>query len=640
MILSDNMGDILKEILNQLPANKISNAIFEGANIVLYTNDKDFFLNNNGAIKRVVDDIKKRVELRPDPSLCMDQEKAEEIIKKVIPKDSDVGNIIFDPQRSSVIIEAEKPGLVIGKQGGFLQEIKEKTLWVPVIQRKPVIRSQLIDNIRSVLYLNNDYRKKFLDKTGHRIYDGWLRGKKDEWIRVTYLGGGRQVGRSCILLQTPESRILLDCGLDPSIDIDSSEAYPFLEAPEFNIEELDAVVISHAHIDHVGFLPYLFKYGYKGPVYCTSPTRDIMALSQLDTVKISRNDGKEPLYTAEEVKEMVKHTITLDYEEVTDITPDIRITMYNAGHILGSAMVHIHVGNGLHNILYTGDIKYGHTKLLNPADCKFPRLETMMIESTYGGRDCIPKSRDESEDAAAEIITKTIERGGKVLIPTLGVGRSQEIMLIVENLVRTGKLKNIPMFIDGMVWDITAIHTAYPEYLNNAVRKHIFHKDENPFLNPIFKRVGSQKERKQIIEEGGPCIVLATSGMLTGGPSVEYLKAFCDDKKNTLMFVSYQGQGSLGKRIQRGEKEFMQMGPGGKNQVYTINLEITTVEGFSGHSDRLELEKFIKNCSPRPRKIIINHGESSRCLDLASGLHKQFRVETVCPRNLDAVRIK
>jgi uncharacterized protein len=633
------MGDILKEILSQLPGDIISSAIFEGANIVLYPKDKKFFLDNSGAIKKVVDNIKKRVELRPDPSLCMDSEKAEKEIKKIIPKEGELGNIIFDPQRSIVIIEAEKPGIVIGKQGNFLQTIKEKTFWVPVIKRTPVIRSQLIENIRSVLYANNDYRKKFLDKIGHRIYDGWLRGKKEEWIRLTYLGGGRQVGRSALLLQTPESRILIDCGMDPATNIGSSEAYPYLESPDFNINELDAVIISHAHLDHCGFLPYLFKYGYKGPVYCTTPTRDVMALLQLDSVKISRNEGKEPIYTSEEVKETVKHTITLEYGEVTDITPDVRITLYNAGHILGSSMVHLHVGNGLHNLLYTGDVKYGKTLLLNPADTKFPRLETLMLESTYGGKECVPQTRDESEDLTVEAITNTINNGGKVLIPTLGIGRSQEIMLIVEKLVKQGRLKEIPVYIDGMVWDVTAIHTAYPEFLNNNIRKLVFHKDDNPFLNPIFKRVGSPKERQQIMEEEGPCVILATSGMLMGGPSVEYLKGLCDNKKNTLMFVSYQGQGSLGRRIQRGEKEFM-MNKGGKNEVYEIKLNIITVEGFSGHSDRNELMRFVQNSQPRPRKVILNHGESSRCLDLASSIHKSFRIETVCPRNLESIRIK
>ncbi|MCH8329289.1 MAG: beta-CASP ribonuclease aCPSF1 [Nanoarchaeota archaeon] len=632
------MAEIIKEILKDLPGDKISDASFEAANIVLYTKDKDFFLNNNGLIKKIVDSIKKRVELRPDPSITMDMEDAEKAIKKIIPEEAGVDQIIFDPQRSRVVIEAEKPGLAIGKQGSILRDIRSKTLWVPLINRKPAIRSKLIETIRAVLYQNSDYRRKFLDKVGHRIYDGWIREKKEEWIRISYLGGARQVGRSCLFLQTPESRILLDCGVDVASE---QQPYPYLEAPEFNINDLDAVIITHAHIDHSGFVPYLFKYGYRGPVYCTEPTRDIMALMLLDYVKIQRSEGKDQIFTTEDIKEMVKHTITLEYDEVTDVTPDMRITLYNAGHILGSAMIHLHVGNGLHNILYTGDQKYGKTMLLDPAVTLFPRLETLLLESTYGGRENNAPERQESDIELKKIIQETIKRGGKVLIPTLGVGRSQEIMVVIENMVRMGVLDKISVYIDGLVWDVTAIHTAYPEYLNNSIRKLIFHRDQNPFLSEIFKRVGSQEERMQIIEETGPCVILATSGMLQGGPSVEYLRHLADNKKNSMIFVNYQGEGSLGRRIQRGEKEYAVKGSNGnKNEVVQIKLEVHTVEGFSGHSNRTQLMNFVGKCEPRPKKIIINHGESSKCLDLASSLHKNFRVETCAPRNLESVRIR
>ena len=421
-------NEIIKEILKNLPSDKISEANFEGANIVLYTKDEDFFMNNSGLIKKVVDSIKKRVELRPDPSITMDMEDAEKEIKKIIPEEAGVDQVFFDPQRSRVIIEAEKPGLAIGKQGAILREIRSKTLWVPLINRKPAIRSKLIETIRAVLYKNSDYRRKFLDKIGHRIYDGWIREKKEEWIRISYLGSGRQVGRSCLLLQTPESRVLLDCGVDVASE---DHPYPFLEAPEFNINDLDAVIVSHAHVDHSGFVPYLFKYGYRGPVYCTEPTRDVMSLMLLDFVKIQRSESsKDPVFTTDDIKEMVKHTVTLEYNEVTDVTPDIRITMYNAGHIIGSAMVHLHVGNGLHNILYSGDLKYGTTMLLDPAVTIFPRLETLLLESTYGGKEVSQTDRQKSDEDLKRIVKETIKRGGKVLIPTLGVGRSQELSLI------------------------------------------------------------------------------------------------------------------------------------------------------------------------------------------------------------------
>lgn len=631
------MSKILKEIMSHLDEDKISDAAFEGANIVLYTKDKDFFLDNKGIIKKIVDDIKKRVELRPDPSITMDLEKAEAEIRKLIPEEAGVDQINFDAQRSIVIIEAEKPGLAIGKQGAILREIRSKTLWVPLIRRKPAIRCKLIENIRGVLYQESDYRRKFLHKTGQRIYDGWIRAKKSEWIRLTFLGSGRQVGRSSLFLQTPESRVLIDCGVDVA---NTKESYPYLEAPEFKIEELDAVIISHAHLDHCGFLPYIFKYGYRGPVYCTAPTRDVMALLLLDYVKIMRSEEGDPIFTQDDIKELVKHTITLDYEEVTDITPDVRITLYNSGHVLGAAMVHMHIGNGLHNILYTADMKYARTELLEPAATVFPRLETMILEATYGGKDNVLPPKAFSDNQLRDVITNTVARGGKVLIPVLGSGRAQEVMLIIEHLVKKGAIKPISVFIDGMVWDITAIHTAYPEYLNTRVRKLIFHKDQNPFLADIFKQVGSQKERMQVVEDVGSCVILATSGMLVGGPSVEYLKHLADNPKNSLVFVSYQGVGSLGRRIQRGEREFGFLVGTNKQEMVQMKMEVTTIEGFTGHSGRKQLMDFVNHVQPKPKKIIINHGENSRCLDLASSLHKAFRVETVAPRNLDTLRIR
>jgi predicted metal-dependent RNase len=308
--------------------------------------------------------------------------------------------------------------------------------------------------------------------------------------------------------------------------------------------------------------------------------------------------------------------------------------------MLGSAMVHMHIGNGLHNLLYSADMKFARTRLLEPAECKFPRLETLMIESTYGGKDNVLPFVKDQDEMLKQTVKDTVARKGKILIPTLGSGRAQEIMMLIEEMVRTNEIEPISVYIDGMVWDITAIHTAYPEFLSHLVRKQIFHKDNNPFLSPIFKRVGSNKERQQVIEETGSCIVIATSGMLVGGPSVEYLKAFCDNPHNTLIFSCYQQEGSIGKRIREGEKEIvMSVDKTGKPEVLNIKMEVTKIE-ITGHSDRRELMNFLQHCMPKPRKVIINHGENSRCLDLASSIHKMYRVETVAPRNLEAVRIR
>jgi hypothetical protein len=629
------MTDILKDILASIPKGSISDANFEGANIVLYTENEKFFQEGEGKIKEIVDRIKKRVELRVDNKILTKEEDVEKSIKEIVPAEAEITNIIFDKHRSVVVIEAKKPGLVIGKQGSILQEIKRKTLWSPQVQRSATIPSKITENIRGVLYENNNYRRKFLNDTGKKIYQDWNSEKIDEWVRITVLGSGRQVGRSCFLLQTPISRILLDCGID--VASNGNDKFPNFNVPEFKIEELDAVILSHAHLDHSGLLPYLYKMGYKGPCYMTLPTRDISALLALDFIGVAYKKATSPLFSSTDIKEMVKHSICLDFNEVTDITPDVRLTFYNSGHTLGSAMAHLNIGNGLHNFLYSGDMKYGKTRLLDPAITTFPRLESMIIESTYGGKENVLPPRQDAENELIGMIKKAVERGGKVLIPELGLGRAQETMLIVEDAVRNGQLPNVPLYIDGMIWDINAIHTAYPDFLSNSVKNAIF-QDKNPFVSEIFFRVASNEERKKVIE-GGPCIVLATSGMLVGGASVEYFREFASNKKNAIIFVCYQGVGSLGRQVQEGVKE-VRMNNDGKEENVKVNFEVHTIDGLTSHSGRNQLLAFVNNVNPCPKKIIINHGEVSRSLDLASTIYKLNRIETIVPRNLEAIRLK
>ncbi len=630
------MADILKSIKEELP-KVISDAAFEGANIVLYTEDKEFFKTGESKVKAVVDKIKKRIELRAEQSILLSEQETEKTIRALVPEDAEITSVIFDVQRSSVIVEAKKPGLVIGKQGSILYDIKKSTFWSPSVRRSPIIPSKITEKIRSVLYANNVYRKKFLNDIGKKIYNEWNPEKKDMWVRVTYLGSGRQVGRSCLLLQTPNSKVLLDCGINPAIS-EGPDKFPYLNVPEVgDLNSIDAVVLSHAHLDHCGLLPYLYKMGYKGPVYMTEPTRDISALLALDFVGVAYKQAASPLYRAEDIKEMVRHSISLDYGEVTDITPDIRITFYNAGHVLGSAQVHINIGNGLHNFVYGADTKYGKTRLLDPAVNHFPRVETLTIESTYGSRDDVLPPRKETEMKFIEMAKKVIERKGKILLPELGLGHAQETLLRVEEAVRLGELPKVPVYIDGMIWDITAIHTAYPDFLSSSVRNQIF-QDNNPFISDIFKRVGSPAERKQVIE-GGPCIIIATSGMLVGGASVEYFRHLADNPNNMIVFACYQAIGSLGRQVQEGNSDLI-LGEGADGEKITVKLEVETLVGLSQHSGRNELMQYIARMVPRPKKIIINHGEVSKCLDLASTLYKQNKIETIVPRNLETVRLK
>ncbi len=626
--------DILKSIKERLHG-EVTDANFEGANIVLYTDNERFFKEGEGKIKEIVDEIKKRIELRADQKILPSQEETEKKIREIVPNDAEITEILFDFYRSIVLIEAKKPGMVIGKQGSILDEIKKTTLWTPQIQRSPAIKSKITESVREVLFANNNYRRRFLNSIGKKIYEEWNPEKADIWIRLTFLGGARQVGRSCLLLQTPNSKVLLDCGID--VASSGSDKFPFFNVPEFDISQLDAVIISHAHLDHVGLLPYLYKMGYKGPVYMTAPTRDISALLSLDFIGVAYKQASTPLFSSTDIKEMVKHSICLNYNEVTDVTPDVRLTFYNSGHVLGGAMVHLNIGNGAHNLLYAGDYKYSKTRLLDSAVATFPRVETVITESTYGSKNDILPPRAKSEEEFIDAINRTIERGGKVLIPELGLGRAQESMLVIEDAIKTGKMKKVPVYIDGMIWDINAIHTVYPDFLSSKLKSEVF-QDKNPFTSDIFSRVGSPQERKEVVE-GGPCIVLATSGMLVGGASVEYLKEFAGNKNNSIVFVCYQGIGSLGRQIQEGIKE-TKMVVDGKEEIVEINLEINTITGFTAHAGRNEIISFFNNMRPKPKRVIINHGEISKSLDLASALYKLNRIETNVPRILETVRLK
>ena len=617
---------ILEEIKSELPKDAmISEVCYEGSEIIFYTKNDEFFRNSTALIRKIVNKIKKRIEVRADPSIVEDEERTKDIIKQIVPEEAGIKDIYFEPEFAKVVIHAEKPGLVIGKNGETLSSVKDKTLWTPEIKRAPVIDSEVIRSIRKMLHKEVAYRKKFLNTLGEKIYTP---GKEVDWIRLTALGGFREVGRSCILLQTPQSKVLLDCGLSVG---SGTKPFPYLDSPEFHIQDLDAVIVSHAHLDHSGLVPYLYEYGYRGPIYCTRPTRDLSALLQLDYIQICQRENKKSPYSSKGIEEAIKHCVALEYGEVSDITSDMRLTLQNAGHLLGSSTIHIHVGDGLYNVLYSGDIKYEKTKLFEKASTDYARTEALIVESTYGSSEDSLPSHMNGEEFLVEKVKNTINKGGRVLVPCFAVGRSQDVIAIL-----TGSDIDVPIYLDGMLWDATAIHTAYPEFMAKNIQTQILHKGKNPFMDPRLHGIGSQKEREAVFESNEPAVVLATSGMLIGGPAIEYLQRFADNDKNTLIFVGYQAEGTMGRRIQKGWKQ-IQLDNG---KSIELKLGIETVEGLSGHSDQKQLLDFISHLKNKPRKIIIDHGESSKCVDLARKVHKTMRTETIALKNLETVRLK
>ena len=635
MSVDDVLADLKVKIIKRLPPGvTISQVEFEGPELVIYTPEPKKFADNGDIVRNLAKDLRKRLVVRPDPGVLAAPEKVVETIATIVPEDAGVSNHYFDTDTGEVIIEAEKPGLVIGRHGNTLREITKEIGWTPKVVRTPPIKSSTVKNVRQYIRDHKDERKELLKTIGRKIHQEVT--AKDKWVRVTALGGCREVGRSCFLLSTPETKVLIDCGVNVGSDENGT---PYLYIPEVTpISQLDAVVLTHAHLDHSGLIPLLYKYGYEGPVYCTPPTRDLMALLQLDFIDVAAKEGKTIPYPSTMIRETLKHTITLDYGEVTDIAPDMKLTMHNAGHILGSSVVHFHVGDGLYNIAFTGDYKYEKTRLFDPAVNTFPRIETIITEATYGGSRDMQPSRKEAEAQLKRIVQETVARGGTVLIPAFAVGRSQEVMLVLEEAIRKGEIDKVPVYLDGMIWEATAIHTTYPEYLNSDLRTMIFHKGMNPFLADCFEQVDSQKKRQELLTNRVPGVVLATSGMLNGGPIMEYLRAYGPDERNSLVFVGYQAEGTMGRRLQKGWNE-IPVHQNGKSDVITVNLQVQTADGFSGHSDRKQLMDYIKKMKPRPEHVLTEHGDEKSCLDLASSIYRKFRVETRAPSNLETIRM-
>ena len=636
--VDQQLEDLSATIDRQLPDDiTVTGVTFEGPELVIYTEDPRRFADDGGLIRQLASRLRKRITIRPDPEALVPPAAAEAQIREVIPEDAGVSQVDFHPDTGEVMIEAAKPGLVIGRGGSTLREITQEVGWTPEVVRTPPISSSTVSNIRSYLKQEREERRDILERVGRQIHRMEL--SDDAWVRLTTLGCCREVGRAAFVLSTPETRVLIDCGDKPG-----SDDAPYLQVPEAlgaGPTSIDAVVLTHAHLDHSALIPLLFKYGYDGPIYTTEPTRDLMGLLQLDYLDVAVKEGRTPPYTSEMVREAIKHTIPVEYGDVTDIAPDLKLTFHNAGHILGSAVTHFHVGDGFYNIAFSGDIHYTPTRLFNGAVNDFPRVETLVLESTYGGRNDHQTDQEDSERKLIDLINDTYDRGGKVLIPAFAVGRSQEIMLVLEEAMRSGAIPSMPIHLDGMIWEATAIHTAYPEYLRDELRDRIFHEDSNPFLAEEFNHIDEGDEERAAIAEGDPAIILSTSGMITGGPIMSWLRHIGPDPDSQLVFVGYQAQGTFGRRIQSGWTEVPVGGDrDGRRDSLTLKLDVATVDGFSGHADRGGLESFVKTMNPRPEKVLCVHGDERSVQDLSSALYHKYKMRTFAPQNLETFRFK
>lgn len=612
------MATILQNLPRECSLTKIE---YEGPRIALHTNNPKFLLDNNKILSNIVAQIKKRIVLRIDETIRVEEEKVKKIVEKFISNKSNISDILFDHALGEAVIFLKKFPET-NNIDNIVNQLTLETGWKITFRKTPKIFSS-IKSINKIAKDSSDYRIQFFKRVGEKIF----REKMDPNIETSLitLGGFAEIGRSAMVLSTNESNVLLDCGLN-SYTNDPLLKFPRFDSIGMKLSDIDAVLLSHAHFDHTGFLPILFKYGYKGPVYCTEPTAYLMYVLFREYVK---NNGVYANYIEKDYENIFSHLIYLNYNIVTDLTPDIKVTLYNAGHILGSSSFHFHIGNGDYNFVYTGDIKFGKSSYLENAVWSFPRVETLLIEGTNGGREDSYSSREEADLKLIEEINQIIKAKKIVLMPTQLIGTSQELIVTLDYLMKQKKIKKCKIFFDEILSEINTIHEFDSEFLNKDLHKNIVSGEYNPFRSRVISIISDIDK-----QELNPGIVIYPSSMLNCNQSFLYLKRIATDPDNLIIFTSKPTGPSLAKQIIDGKRKFSN-----GNEEIDIKCRIETLYSLNSHSDFNQLNAYISRLRPKLKKIIVNHGDRASIQNFASYSSKVHNISTQYMQNQEAMKL-
>lgn len=433
-------------------------------------------------------------------------------------------------------------------------------------------------------------------------------------MRLTFYGGAQEVGRACIVVENNRQNIMLDCG----IKLGEKTEYPLLHDDE--LRRIDAVGISHAHLDHSGYLPHVYSKKARPKIFLTKPTRDLIGVLLADYYRIHKGEREQrKLFSSKDVDEVLKDAQIVEYRE--PVKRHFGLTFYPAGHIMGSSMMMVQDKGK--RLLFSGDICMRKSRVLDPCE-RGLQADTLLMESTYGGKDDIVPSYKESYQKMIRIINETLKQGGHVVIPSFAVGRAQEVLLALDDYMRSGAIPQTKIFIEGMIGKAMKIYRHNAIYANDDIKRRILMSEDDPFKSPNFHHPRS-KSREDVLKE--PCIIVTTSGMLTGGPVLFYLEKLGGNPANTLIFVGYQAEGTPGKRLLSGAKNIRI-----RNKEYKLGMRIESVR-LTGHADFNELVQFVRSVKGL-KKIFLMHGEKT---DLKDVFEKDY--EVVVPRLLDTYSI-
>lgn len=466
-------------------------------------------------------------------------------------------------------------------------------------------------------------------------------------MHITFYGATREVtGSKHLLTLNNGMRILLDCGLFQGSGNDVEEHNRHFG---FNPREIDMVVLSHAHIDHCGLLPKLVKEGFQGPIFCTPATYDLAEVLLLDSAHIQESDVKyinnkrklkglppiQPIYTIEDAEYCMQYFHVVPYNKKTSIAEGVELTFNDNGHILGSASVSLRIkeGNQYRRIGFTGDIgRYTNRILKSPQP--FPQCDYLIAESTYGNRlhDKPPRAKEKLLQA---VLYTCVEKKGKLIIPAFSVGRTQEVVNILNDLHEDGKLPRVRVYVDSpLAFDATEIFRRHPDAYNDAFRERMKH-DNDPFGFAGLTYTRSEEESKRLNSINEPCIIISASGMIEGGRVKHHVKNSIGNPRNTILMVGFSAKGSLGGQLAAGAKEVRIFG-----EYYPVVADVQILNAFSAHGDYEEMIKYLSCQNPQVvQQLFLVHGEEEAMQDYQGHLEEAGFRNIIAPQYRQTVEL-
>ena len=459
-------------------------------------------------------------------------------------------------------------------------------------------------------------------------------------MNIQFWGAARTVTGSMHLLTVNGARVLLECGLYQGKRNKSFERNRNLP---FDPREVDVMVLSHAHIDHSGNIPNLVKNGYDGPIYCTFATRDLCAAMLRDSGHIQEKDAQyvnkkrarkgeppiEPIYTQEDAVNSLGQFVSLGYERAFPISPGLRLTYLDAGHILGSAIVVLDIesnnGSKPHRLVFSGDLGRPEKPILEDPTL-VEGCDTLLIESTYGNR--LHPDVADTQQKLKRVVLETAHRGGKVIIPSFAVGRTQELVYSLHQLITAKEIPNLPVFVDSpLAIDATSVFRLHPECYDDEVEQFLHETGErDPFGFSRLQYTRSVEQSKAINDLQEPAVIISASGMAETGRILHHLKNNVTDPRNTVLIVGWQAPNTLGRYIVEKQETIKIFG-----ERYPLRAQVEIINGFSAHADRDELLNWVQAMEKLPSKAFVVHGEPEPAQALADSLTNLGVPETTVP---------